>query len=206
MQDMTRAFIAVKLPAQVIDALGDLQSALKKQGLKLRWVQPANIHLTLKFLGDVSTERLQAVKSVIQELSGSQTAFTLESKGLGVFPTVKKARVLWSGIHGDVDRLAALQSDLDRALAGIGFVPDKRNFKGHLTLGRAKGRIDGKRLASAIIACGSFTSSSWAVERLVLFKSDLKPTGAVYTELFSADLASGESPEDGSRRSEPSRE
>jgi len=199
MQDMTRAFIALKLPVHVIEALGDLQSALKNQGLKLRWVPPANIHLTLKFLGDVSTERLQAVKSVMHEVSGSQTAFTLASKGLGVFPTVKKARVLWSGIHGDVDRLATLQSDLDKSLAGIGFVPDSRNFKGHLTLGRVKGRIDGKTLASAITACGSFASSSWAVERLVLFKSDLKPTGAVYSELFSAYLAIG-APEDRSQR------
>ena len=195
MQDMIRAFIALKLPEQVTHALEDLQSALKNQGLKLRWVPPANIHLTLKFLGDVRDEQLQAVKSVIQKLSGSQTAFILESKGLGVFPTVKKARVLWSGIHGHVDRLAALQSDLDKALAGIGFVADNRNFKGHLTLGRVKGRIDGKKLASAITACGAFASSSWAVERLVLFKSDLKPTGAVYTELFSADLTRGESPE-----------
>jgi len=135
----------------------------------------------------------------MHELSGSQTAFTLESKGLGVFPTVKKARVLWSGIHGDVDRLATLQSDLDKRLAGIGFVPDNRNFKGHLTLGRVKGRIDGKTLASAITACGSFASASWAVERLVLFKSDLKPTGAVYSELFAADLAIG-APEDRSQR------
>lgn len=189
---MTRAFIALKLPAQVIAALSDLQSALKKQGLKLRWVQPANIHLTLKFLGDVSAEQLQAVKSVIQELSGSQTAFTLESKGLGVFPSVKKARVLWSGIHGDVDRLGVLKSELERALAGIGFVPDNRIFKGHLTLGRVKGRIDGKTLASAIAACGAFTSSPWAVEHLVLFKSDLTPTGAVYSELFSSVLASRE--------------
>jgi 2'-5' RNA ligase len=196
---MTRAFIALKLPAHVIDALGDLQSALKNQGLKLRWVQPANIHLTLKFLGDVSAEQLQAVKSVIQELSGSQTVFILESKGLGVFPTVKKARVLWSGIHGDVDRLATLQSDLDKALAGIGFVPDNRKFKGHLTLGRVKGRIDGKTLAAAITACGAFASSSWKVERLVLFKSDLKPSGAVYSELFAADLAIG-APEDRSKR------
>lgn len=198
---MTRAFIALKLPAQVIDALGDLQSALKKQGLKLRWVQPANIHLTLKFLGEVSVEQLQAVKNVIQELSGGYTAFTLESKGLGVFPTVRKARVLWSGIHGDVDRLAALQSDLNKALVGVGFVPDNRIFKGHLTLGRIKGRIDGKKLVSAITACGSFTSSSWAVERLILFKSDLKPKGAVYTELFTADLAIG-APEDRSQRPE----
>jgi 2'-5' RNA ligase len=196
---MIRAFIALELPAAVVEMLGDLQSALKGQGLKLRWVPPANMHLTLKFLGDVSAEQLQAVERVIHELSGRQTAFSLESKGLGVFPSVKKARVLWSGIHGDVERLAALQSDLDKALEGIGFAPDYRHFKGHLTLGRVKGRPDGKKLASAITACGGFTSSSWPVERLVLFKSDLKPTGAVYSKLFSADLAGRGETENGRR-------
>lgn len=185
---MTRAFIAIKLPAEVIEALSNLQSSLKKQGLRLRWVRPANIHLTLKFLGDVSAERLQAVKRVIREVAGSQPAFSLETRGLGVFPSVKKARVLWTGIHGDVGRVANLQSHLEKELTGIGFVPDKRTFKGHLTLGRVKGRIDGSMLASAISVCGSFVSPPWAAERLVLFKSDLNPTGAVYSEIFSEKL------------------
>jgi 2'-5' RNA ligase len=97
---------------------------------------------------------------------------------------------MWSGIHGDVDRLANLQSDLDRQLSGIGFVPEKRAFRGHLTLGRVKGRIQAGVLARAISACGSFNSPAWTVERLVLFKSDLKPSGAVYTELFEGNLTS----------------
>ena len=180
----------MKLPPTTIEALSDLQSTLKKQGLKLRWVKPANIHLTLKFLGDVSGERLRAVKNVIQEVAGSQQPFSLESRGLGVFPSVRKARVLWTGIHGDVDRLTDLQSHLDKTLAGFGFVPDKRKFRGHLTLGRVKGRIHGRALAAVITECGDFTSTPWTVDRLVLFKSDLKPSGAVYSELFAADLAS----------------
>jgi 2'-5' RNA ligase len=192
MQARTRAFIALKLPPEVIAALGNLQSRLKKQGLNLRWVRPANIHLTLKFLGEVSTERLHAVKDIIQAVGGSQPAFSLESRGLGVFPSIKNARVLWSGIHGDVDRLATLQCQMDTELAGIGFVPDKRVFRGHLTLGRVKGRIDRKKLAAVIAACGSFGSPAWSVERLSLFKSDLKPSGAVYTELFAADLLNRE--------------
>ena len=189
---MTRAFIALKLPKDVIETLGHLQSELKKQGLKLRWVRPENIHLTLKFLGDVSAERLRAVACAIQKVAGNHPAFSLESRGLGAFPSVKKSRVVWSGIHGNTEVLTALQSDLDRELAEIGFVPDKRAFKGHLTLGRVKGRIDGKLLTGAITACGSFTSSPWTVERLVLFRSELKPTGAVYTELFSENLAGRE--------------
>jgi len=186
---MMRTFIAFKLPEEVTASLGELQTALKQQGLKLRWVRPDNIHLTLKFLGDISTEEIPAVKRVIRAVSQKQTVFSLEAKGLGVFPTVKKARVLWSGIHGDVKRLRDLQSNLDRALADIGFEPEKRAFRGHLTLGRIKGRIDGRTLVSAISRFGSFASPPLTTERLILFKSDLKPTGAVYQELFSENLS-----------------
>lgn len=184
-----RTFIAFKLPEEVIASLGELQTALKQQGLKLRWVRPDNIHLTLKFLGEISAEDMLDVKRVIRGASRNQTVFSLEAKGLGVFPTVKKARVLWSGIHGDVKRLGELQSNLDRALADIGFEPEKRTFRGHLTLGRVKGRVDGRALASAISRFGSFASPPLTAERLILFKSDLKPSGAVYQELFVENLS-----------------
>lgn len=184
-----RTFIAFKLPEEVIASLGELQTALKQQGLKLRWVRPDNIHLTLKFLGEISAEDILEVKRIIRGVSQSQTAFSLEAKGLGVFPTVKKARVLWSGIHGDVKRLGELQSNLDRALADIGFEPEKRTFRGHLTLGRVNGRVDGRALASAISRFGSFASPPLTAERLILFKSDLKPSGAVYQELFAENLS-----------------
>lgn len=187
-----RTFIAFKLPEEVIASLGDLQKALKQQGLKLRWVHPDNIHLTLKFLGDISAEEIPAVKRVIRTVSRSQTVFSLEAKGLGVFPTVKKAQVLWSGIHGDVKRLGDFQSNLDRALAGMGFEPEKRAFRGHLTLGRIKRRVDGRVLASAISRFGSFVSPPLTAERLILFKSDLKPSGAVYQELFAENLSNAD--------------
>ena len=186
---MTRAFIAFKLPADVSDSLRVLQSGLKKRGLNLRWVHPENIHLTLTFLGDVPVEDLQEVKHVIGEVARRQDVLSLEAKGLGVFPTVKKARVLWSGIHGDVIRLNSLQTTLDQSLAAIGFEPEKRSFRGHLTLGRFKGRVDGKRLVAMISEFGSYASPPFASERLILFKSDLKPSGAVYTELAGEDLS-----------------
>lgn len=187
-----RTFIAFNLPEEVIASLGDLQKALKQQDLKIRWVHPENIHLTLKFLGDISAEELPAVKRVIRTVSLSQTVFSLEAKGLGVFPTVKKARVLWSGIHGDVKRLGDLQSNLDRALVDMGFEPEKRAFRGHLTLGRIKGRVDGRALASATSRFGSFVSPPFKTERLILYKSDLKPSGAVYQELFAENLSNAD--------------
>ena len=189
---MMRVFIAFKMPEEVIASLEDLQRALKQQGLKLRWVHPHNIHLTLKFLGDISAEEIPAVKRVIQDVSLSQKAFSLEAKGLGVFPTVKKARVLWSGIHGDLKRLGDFQSNLDRALADMGIKPEKRRYRGHLTLGRIKEHVDGSALALAISRFGSFASPSFKAERLILFKSDLKPSGAIYQELFAEHLSNAD--------------
>ena len=187
-----RAFIAFKMPEEVIASLEDLQRALKQQGLKFSWVHPENIHLTLKFLGDISAEEIPAVKRVIQDVSLSQKGFSLEAKGLGVFPTVKKARVLWSGIHGDLKRLGDFQANLDRALADMGIKPEKRSYRGHLTLGRIKEHVDGRALALAISRFGSFASPSFKAERLILFKSDLKPSGAVYQELFAENLSNAD--------------
>lgn len=162
---------------------------MKKHGLDLRWVRPGNIHLTLTFLGDISDADVPALHHVIGDIAQRYAAFFLEARGLGAFPSVKKARVLWTGIHGDVERLKDIKTALDRALADIGFKAEKRPFKGHLTLGRAKARVDGKMLASAISEFGSFASPPLAVERLILFKSSLKPTGAVYTEIAAERLA-----------------
>jgi len=184
-----RIFIAFKLPIAVVDALDKLQTALKRAGLKLAWVHPGNIHLTLKFLGDVKAEDLLRIERALGDVSARHAAFALTARGLGVFPTVKKARVLWSGIHGDVLALKKLHADLDLTLERIGFAPETRSFRGHLTLGRMKGKTEARTLAATVSEFGSFSSSSFVVDRLILFQSDLKPGGAEYTELAGVDLA-----------------
>ena len=185
---MTRTFIAFQLQAEVVEALRALQAEMKQQGLTFRWVHPGNIHLTLKFLGNTTDEQIKAVKGVIEDVAGSQAPLSLEARGLGVFPSLKKARVLWSGIHGDAARLGELHSNLERSLSAVGFEAERRAFRGHLTLGRVKGRIDKRTLAAAIAACGSFVSPAMTADRLILFKSELKPSGAEYTELFARKL------------------
>jgi 2'-5' RNA ligase len=186
---MIRSFIAFELPEVVIDSLQGLQSVLKKHGLDFKWVRPGNIHLTLKFLGDISLGDVPAVKHVIRDVAQRYATLSLKAGGLGAFPSVKKARVLWTGIHGDVERLKDLKDTLDSALADMGFKTEKRPFRGHLTLGRAKGRVDVQRLVATISEFGSFASPPLSAERLILFKSSLKPSGAVYTELAAGRLA-----------------
>lgn len=188
MRKTIRAFIAFKLPEPVVDTLEQLQAALKIAGLNLRWVRAGNIHLTLKFLGNISSEDLRRVEIALRDVSGKHAAFSLMAKGLGLFPGAKKPRVIWTGIHGDVVRLKRLHGALEGAMKEIGFEPERRPFRGHLTIGRIKGRAERKKIAAAIGECGAYASPPFAANRLILFKSELKPGGAEYAELAGADL------------------
>jgi 2'-5' RNA ligase len=157
-------------------------------GLNVRWVTTGNIHLTLKFLGEVDEHAIDGIAAVLTEAVHGFAPLRLAAAGVGVFPSVKRARVIWVGISGQLPELAALQRSIEDRLAGIGYPHEKRPFSGHLTLGRVKGRIAASRLTSAMVALRDFASETFEVDRVVLFKSDLRATGAVYTELRQVTL------------------
>ena len=188
MSDTIRAFIAIALPERIIAAIGSIQESMRAYGFKVRWVRPQNIHLTLKFLGNVTAAETEAIKQAMQEAGAGSTPISITSKGIGVFPSIKRPRVLWVGIGGQIDALIELQRTLDEKLAAIGFAKEKRAFKGHLTMGRVKDRIDPKRLMGAMKVHLGFETEPFVADRMTLFKSDLKPTGAVYTKLMQASL------------------
>ena len=182
-EDNIRAFIAIELPGAVRRALGELIQRLDADGLPLRWVRPDNIHLTLKFLGDISSGQAAAVGDALAAAVAGTAPFQLRAAGVGVFPSLARARVVWVGAAGGVERLKGLQQNIDGALEKLGFAAEKRPFKGHLTLGRAKDRLDPERLKRSLKAVGVFEAGEFQVDRVTLFKSELKPTGAVYTPL-----------------------
>jgi 2'-5' RNA ligase len=113
---------------------------------------------------------------------------SLFAKGVGVFPGIKRPRIVWVGLSGQLESLVDLQRQLEERLEGLGFEKDKRPFKGHLTLGRVKGRLDPKQLGGALKRYGGFTSETFYAENVVLYKSELKPTGAVYTEIVNVPI------------------
>jgi len=113
----------------------------------------------------------------------------LEVKGLGVFPGIRRPRVLWAGIAGETPPLNELQKDLEEALRQVGVPKEKSPFSGHLTLGRVKGKIDSEKILNALKLGKAFISDPFTVRNLYLIKSDLKPTGAEYTKLIQAPLA-----------------
>jgi 2'-5' RNA ligase len=110
---------------------------------------------------------------------------SLKAKGVGVFPNARRPRVIWAGLDGQLETLANLQQTLDAHLADLGFARDTRAFKSHLTLGRVKGKIASNRMKAAIDKLKEFESESFETSQVILFKSELRPTGAVYTKVQS---------------------
>ncbi len=183
-----RTFIAVELPENIIALISKIQEALKSFGLSVRWVRPANIHLTLKFLGNINPEAVAQIDTVICDAVKPFAPIPLTVKGMGVFPGIKRPRVIWVGLGGQVATIIELQKILDEKLNALGFPSEKRPFKGHLTLGRVKGHINSERLMAALQQHSAFESDTFFAETVVLLKSVLDPKGSVYTKLLNVSL------------------
>jgi 2'-5' RNA ligase len=188
MSNTIRTFIAIELPEKIIYTIRKVQEEIKSYGLKIRWVRPENIHLTLKFLGDIQAADTENVARAVSESATGYPPISLAVKGIGVFPGIKKPRVLWLGISKQLDLLTALQKTLDEKLEAMGFPKEKRPFRGHLTLGRIKSEIDPKTLHDVLKEFTQFESERFFADRIILYKSDLKPKGAVYTKLIETYL------------------
>jgi 2'-5' RNA ligase len=190
MHKKIRAFIAISLPESVLQAMGQAQETLRRLGRGIRWVRKEGIHLTLKFLGDVDTDHVENIHMAMERASKGTSPFVLTGDGIGVFPDLKRPRVIWIGLSGDLQVLLALQARLESQLKGLGFPKEKRPFKGHLTLGRVKGRLGASELRKALEGFGSFQTEAFTVRSVALFQSTLHPQGAVYTKLAEVSLGS----------------
>jgi RNA 2',3'-cyclic 3'-phosphodiesterase len=153
------------------------------------WVSRDNVHLTLKFLGDVEAARRDAVAGALARAAAGCSCFHLTVRGLGAFPTAARPRVLWAGVDEGAAQAATLARRVDEALVALGFSPEPRVFAAHLTLGRVRAPRADPRLAEALAAGGIFGRQR--VDRLALMRSQLSPRGARYTELAAAPLAGG---------------
>lgn len=179
-----RAFLALDPPPEILRTIADIQGALRKniRG-SVSWVRPEGMHLTLKFFGDIATDDINVVSEVVAGHAAGARTFHLEAKGLGVFPGLRRPRVLWFGIGGEVERLIALQQAIDQGLEACGFPREERPFRAHLTLARIKSPRGLEGLDSVIAGKGSESAGKFMATGLTLFKSDLTPKGAIYTTL-----------------------
>lgn len=184
MSDTIRAFIALKLPDNILSFINKIQKNLKQYGFPVRWVKPENIHLTLKFFGNIDKSDLSDIKAALNECSGCYSALNLFAKGIDVFPSIMRPRIMWVGVLGDTSLLLSLQNTLDKRLEESGFKKDEKPFKGHLTMGRFKDKVNNEKLIEILRKYQNVDPEAFTAKEIVLFKSDLKPQGPVYTELF----------------------
>ncbi|MBN1932151.1 MAG: RNA 2',3'-cyclic phosphodiesterase [Desulfobacterales bacterium] len=188
MSDFIRTFIAIELPQNILASIFKVQEGIRGYGFKLRWVPPQNVHLTLKFLGYISNTDVKKIGEAMVESIEGHFPIQLAAKGIGIFPGIKRPRVLWVGMIGQVDLLSKLQKNIDEKLEMVGFQPEKRTFRGHLTIARVKGKIDPGKLHDAIKQFEGFETEEFVADKIILFKSELKSSGAVYEKLMSISL------------------
>ncbi len=188
MSQTIRSFIAFELPEAVIALLGKVQQELKSLRLKVRWVRPENIHLTLKFLGNINPGDIENIGGAMSDAAGDCAPFTLTVGGIGFFPGIKRPRIIWVGLGGEIQELLNLQRNLADRLATVGFPKEKRSFKAHLTLGRIRQAVNPSKIGQAIQEYSDSGNQKFTADRVILFKSDLKPSGAEYLQLKQAGL------------------
>jgi len=189
-----RSFIAIDLPEETRKALAVIQEQLKQSRAGVRWVKPGSIHLTLKFLGNISSGQVEDIATAAARVVRDEPVFAICAGGLGAFPSQRKPRVIWVGIKGEVERLGSIQARLENSLEPLGFAREQRGFRPHLTLGRSKDRRGLQNLVDAWAALDVPEFDSFDVTEIILYKSDLRPTGAIYTRLHRMPLAASGSP------------
>src|SRR5512136_2192981 len=137
--EQVRSFVAIELPEEAKKGLARLRRELERDEHRfVKWVEPQGIHLTLKFLGNVPSQRVTEITEAMGKATQGISSFHLEISGLGAFPSLKQARVFWVGVSGELDKLSRLQQDIDSALGALGLAKEERPFMPHLTLARIK--------------------------------------------------------------------
>jgi 2'-5' RNA ligase len=187
-----RAFIAIELSTEIQQALEQVSNQLKGQlgRVHVRWVPVKNIHLTLKFLGDVSQANLEVLEGILLGEAARCAPFEVSIGKLGAFPSTRRPRVIWVGVEAPAE-LGQLQHALDEATARLGYPLEERGFSPHLTLGRISRNASNeevRRIGQYLEGTNVGRLGAMQVQDVKLYRSDLQPTGAVYTCLYSANL------------------
>jgi len=184
-----RAFVALNIPIAVIRRVADLQADLRtkarKAKIRVGWVPPPNMHVTLKFLGNIPAEGASIISDRLREKLADRAAFKVQVKGLGAFPSREKPRVLWLGTLCEDDELSALAADMDQWLDDLGYPKEKRAFHPHLTLGRVKSPRPSVDLLEGY---ETREVGHCVAAEVALYESEIHRRGAEYTALAKIPL------------------
>jgi 2'-5' RNA ligase len=187
--ETVRTFIAVPVGEDVRRAVEFVEGVLSSSRADVKWVRPGNVHVTLKFLGNVEAVRLGDVSAALSAALDGARSFEAAVSGVGTFPpNPSRARVVYMGMSGGAEEMAGLARRVEDAMAGLGFEREKRPFKSHLTIGRV--RRGARRLddLGESIARAEYKPLKLRVDRVNLVKSELTPSGAIYTVLETFGL------------------
>jgi 2'-5' RNA ligase len=183
-----RAFIAIELTEEIKDKLKNIQNELKGSGADVKWVEPENIHLTLKFLGDIDEKKIEDIKRILEKISEKHSRFSIELSGIGAFPKISDPRVIWIGVEKGKEELSKIFLELEEQLCRLGFKREERGFSAHITIGRLRSPLNRPRLIEEIKKIDSFSPLSLSVNRISLFKSTLTPKGPIYEIIYQVNL------------------
>jgi len=183
-----RSFVAIPLGSDIISRIEKIHKELKNLPADVKWVRPNSIHLTLKFLGAIDEEAIDSIARAIQNGMKGYEPWSVAVKNVGTFPSLRNPRVVWIGIEDKTAQIAPLQNRIEKELSFLGFNEEKRKFSPHLTLGRVKSPRGKKDLINYLIDERERAFGEINIHQVVLFKSDLKPSGAVYTVLREFNL------------------
>jgi len=183
-----RAFVGVRLSPDVAQKVAEVQSRLKRSLKGIRWVDQENFHFTLKFLGAVKEEDVSPIMNALEHALRSISSFAVVSRGIGVFPDIRRPRVLWVGLEGE--RLKALALAVEQGLEAFGFDREKRDFKPHLTFGRWRNFAGpAELLKEELMRYKDYHFGESQIKEVVFFRSVVKSEGAVYSPLGVVTLS-----------------
>jgi 2'-5' RNA ligase len=190
--EQIRSFIAIELPRELKLSLVRLQDKLKPESrAPVKWVDPENIHLTLKFLGNIDSGLTGRITSALGEAIQGVPPFDIEVSGLGVFPNIRRVQVVWVGLAGEVAKLAQLQQRIETCLVPLGFAAEARSFTPHLTLGRVRDYAapdERQKLGQLINGIAFEAGCRVNVDAIHLIRSQLTREGPVYSKISTVSL------------------
>ncbi len=185
----TRTFLAIHTPPDVVDSLRVIQNKLREASADVRWESPEKLHITVRFLGDVDDRSLP---NLIQECADEicyLPSFSLIYRGLGCFPDFKNPRIVWAGSENADGNLIRMKRKIDEIVGHYGFEPEKRAFHPHITLGRVKGNRNIRNLIT-MLQNVTFEAHEAEITGIHIMKSELRPSGSIYTTLHTIALRS----------------
>ncbi|HVO93593.1 MAG TPA: RNA 2',3'-cyclic phosphodiesterase [Terriglobales bacterium] len=185
---MVRCFIAVDLDSRVITTISQAIAELKEAVPFIRWIPPNNFHLTIKFLGKIEQERIHSIATALSQQLEPFPRFSINAKGLGVFPDLRRPKILWVGFISE--RLSVLVKQVELVLQPLGFAPENRPFTPHLTIGRWRHfERPPRTLGVELLKWRDCEFGESFIDQVVLYESILKPDGASYQKLHIVALS-----------------